>query len=127
MRYHLDDKETMGIYIRICAGWQIPILHTRDGAHTAKVIRRIVHQDTCASAGVAQRRPRRKIRTHPALEVLKGIEGIGENRALKLLTHFGSLGDVFRASVKELRAVKGIGTRRAEQIFEISSKSFLPM
>jgi ERCC4-type nuclease len=127
MRYHLDDKETMGIYIRICAGWQIPILHTRDGAHTAKVIRSIVLQDTCAPAGVAKPRPRRKIRTHPALEVLKSIEGIGEDLALNLLTHFGSLRDVFRASVKELRAVRGIGKRRAEQILEISSKRFLPM
>jgi hypothetical protein len=28
----------LALYIRICAGWQIPVVHTRDGEHTAQVI-----------------------------------------------------------------------------------------
>jgi DNA excision repair protein ERCC-4 len=119
MRHHLDVEETMGIYIRICVGWQIPILHTRDGAHTAKIIRSMLHQDTYASAGVAKRRPRRGVNFHPALEVLKSIPGIGEDRAVDLLRSFGTVGDVFKASLKELLQVKGVGKIQARRILEI--------
>ena len=122
MRHHLDVDETMGIYIRICVGWQIPILHTRDGAHTAKVIRSMLFQDTYASAGAAKRRPRRRVHSHPALEVLKSIPGIGEDRAVELLRSFGTVGDVFKASFKELQKVRGFGKIRARRIFEIGKE-----
>ena len=50
--------------------------------------------------------------------VLLDIEGVGERRRQRLLTHFGGLQELKRASVAEIARVPGIGHALAEQIFK---------
>ena len=122
MRHHLDTPETMSLYIRICAGWQIPILHTNDGAHTAVALKKILHQDVTAPSGIRRCRPRINQRFHPALRVVMSIEGIGLDKAQRLLDHFGDLRSLFAASENELLAVKGIGKSAANKILAVGDQ-----
>ncbi len=123
MRYHLDNDELMGLYTRICAGWQIPIVHTRDGEHTAQVIRQIYTQDVQEPAGIARFRPR-----HPAsrmqetsLRMLTAIPGLGPKRAVALIRHFGQISSILGASEDELCKVPGIGRTRARGVVRANS------
>ena len=49
------------------------------------------------------------------------LPDIGPVRAKKLLTVFGTAGDIFRADFDDLTAVDGIGVNRAKNIREFSS------
>lgn len=120
MRYHLDQDPSMGLYIRICAGWQIPIIHTQNGEQTATVIKQIFHQDIREPAGPIRPRPRNKRwrEPPPSHQMLAVIPGIGPAQAAALLERFSTVTNVLSATTDELRRVHGIGKRRAAAIME---------
>lgn len=123
MRLHLDNEPLMALYIRICAGWQIPILHTRDGRHTADVIVQIANQDVRAPAGPMRPRPRNPAYAikEPSLRMLTEIPGIGPKRAVALIAHFSTISAIMSASESELRKVPGIGRAHAASICEVNA------
>ena len=51
--------------------------------------------------------------------VLEVIPGLGEKRRRDLLTHFGGIQGVLRATEKELMAVNGIGSAMARMIYKV--------
>jgi excinuclease ABC subunit C len=51
--------------------------------------------------------------------VLKSLPDVGEVRAKALLTHFGTLEAIFKASTEDLAKVDGISKRRAERLFTL--------
>jgi len=55
--------------------------------------------------------------------VLENIDGIGSEKAKKLLKEFGGLGGVKKASLDELRKVKGISENNALCVFEYFTKA----
>ena len=118
MRYHLDQEPFFGLYIRLAAGWQLPVLHTQNAQQTASCLLRICHQDAVASSGPMRCRPR-----NPAydlrsvtMRILMEIPGIGWHRAHTLLEHFATLDQIFAADEKALKKVRGIGRIRAKAI-----------
>ena len=50
--------------------------------------------------------------------VLEEIEGIGKSRKKILIEYFGSIGDVKKASLEELKKVKGITSAAAEKVYK---------
>ena len=50
--------------------------------------------------------------------VLEEIDGIGKEKARKLLAHFKSLSALKKASLDEIKQVKGISEKNAESVFE---------
>ena len=53
--------------------------------------------------------------------VLEEIDGIGTEKAKKILAHFKSLSVLKKASLEEIRAVKGISGKNAENVFNYFS------
>ncbi|MGC8693705.1 MAG: helix-hairpin-helix domain-containing protein [Thermoplasmata archaeon] len=51
--------------------------------------------------------------------VLSSLPYVGTETATKLLDHFKSIENVSKASVMDLKKVKGIGTNKARKIYEI--------
>ena len=123
MRLHLDNEPLMALYIRICVGWQIPILHTRDGEHTANIIKRIASQDLRESAGPIRARPRNPAYTikEPVLRLLTSIPGIGMQRGVALIKHFHHLSAIFGATKEQLLDVPGIGPTHAASIMAVNN------
>lgn len=78
------------------------IQHIRDEAHRFAIR--------------AHRKQRAKKRIH---SVLEDIPGVGKQRRLNLLQHFGGLQEVLQASVEELAKVQGISQVLAEKIYVI--------
>jgi excinuclease ABC subunit C len=57
--------------------------------------------------------------------LLENIDGIGSEKAKKLLKEFGGLSGVKNASLDELMKVKGISKKNARNVFEYFSKDAL--
>ena len=76
------------------------IQHIRDEAHRFAIR--------------THRQQRAKMRVH---SVLEDISGVGKQRRLYLLRHFGGLQEVLKASVEELVKVQGINQVLAEKIY----------
>ena len=70
-----------------------------------------VHRFTISKMSAAKRKTQ-------TTSVLEEIPGIGHARAKALLTHFGGLAGVKKASAEELCAIRGVTSALAEQIIE---------
>ena len=65
----------------------------------------------------------RKLRSKKIEESpLDNIEGVGEKRKIELLKHFGDLESVKKASVNEIKEVKGMNEKVANKIYEYFHK-----
>ena len=53
--------------------------------------------------------------------ILEEVDGIGREKAKKILAHFKSLSNLKKASLEEIKAVKGISERNAENVFNYFS------
>lgn len=73
-------------------------------------------RDEAHRFAIGHHRRRRRKRTLTA--ALDAIEGVGPSRRKALLTHFGSLDGVRRASLEDLIGVRGVSTALAARIHE---------
>ncbi|MFI3230932.1 MAG: helix-hairpin-helix domain-containing protein, partial [bacterium] len=55
--------------------------------------------------------------------ILDQIEGIGQKRKVALLQHFGSISNIKKASVDELKQVKGMTAKSSEAVYNYLNKS----
>ncbi len=76
-------------------------------------------RDEAHRFGVSHHRKRRKKRT--LTSELDAVEGIGAVLRKRLLTHFGSVSRLKKASVEDIAAVPGVGGTRAERIHQAMS------
>lgn len=85
------DSDSPGLHL---------IQHIRDEAHRFAI------------TGHRQRRDKKRRES-----TLEGIAGVGPTRRRQLLSHFGGLQEIKRASVEELSKAKGISQKMAEEIY----------
>ena len=55
--------------------------------------------------------------------IVENIPEVGPSLAKALLKHFGSLSNLFKAEIKDLRKVKGVGLRKAQAIHKFFNNS----
>ena len=106
-----------GALISLSFIFGIPVLRSLNPEETAKLMLYTARQVRAFSSGGVRRSglvPKKRRRAQ--LYLLQGLPGIGVKRAQNLLDAFGSVESVFKAGVKELVKVEGIGTVRAEAI-----------
>ena len=95
----------------------IPVLRARDARESVRLMLFAARQVESLASGPLPRKVRRpKGKQRVQLEILQGLPGIGPDRAMSLLKAFGSVGQVFNASLEELLQVQGIGPVTARSI-----------
>lgn len=106
-----------GALISLTVLFGVPVLRSRDGGETARLILYTAGQiDRVARgwAGSAGYRP--KGRRRQQLRVLQSLPGIGPKRAAVLLETFGSIRAIMAADSDALAAVHGMGSVTAAKI-----------
>ena len=63
----------------------------------------------------------KKAKYHLNKKHFEEIEGIGKEKAKTLLSHFKTLGALKKASLEEIKSVKGISEKNAENVFKYFS------
>ncbi|WP_096085805.1 excinuclease ABC subunit UvrC [Agaribacterium haliotis] len=101
----------------------LELLHFEDGReldlpgdhpalHLIQFIRDEAHRFAVSSHVQARDKKRRRSR-------LEDVPGVGASRRKALLTHFGGLGEVMKASQAELAKVPGISKKLAEEVYSV--------
>jgi DNA excision repair protein ERCC-4 len=110
-----------GALITLMLVFDIPVLRSASPTESARLITYAGHQlmrlrdpyhTPCRQAKAKRRKPRQ-------LGVLRSFPGVGPDRAVKLLEHFGTLRACFNASKEQLLAIEGIGLRTATIIHNL--------
>lgn len=103
---------------------EVVVLSVEDEAETAEWIARLARQEAKGpsrprGSGRKAKDPDRQLE-----QMLAQIPGISITAASKLLQRFGNLQGLARASEDDLRAIDGIGKKRAEEIASIFSRQY---
>jgi len=106
----MDRNAIRGALISVQSIWNIPIIHSRSIKETRDILLMIGKQSEIHPKVLTLRHGYRTKRLKSKqLFVLQGLPGIGPVMAKKLLDHFKSVSNVFKASNDELLQVKGVG------------------
>lgn len=96
----------------------VSVLYVRDETAAAGLIYRMAsHCQKGLGYDVAFRRGKVPAGSGEALFVIEGLPGVGPSTAIKLLNHFRSVEAVMQASMDDLKAIPGLGPKKAERIF----------
>ena len=111
-------RAVIGALSAIAIGFEIPVLYAGDKRQTAEYIYTIASRLHRRGESRQPITPPRAGRVFDErIRVLITPPGIGPTLAERLLKRFGSLRDVFDASITELMKVKGLSRDKAEAIY----------
>jgi Fanconi anemia group M protein len=103
----------------------ISILYTKDEQETAQMIFVLARRED-------GERGERKVHPHKSYHsqkeeqeyIISSFPEIGMKNARLLLAHFGSVQAIVNASLEELVAVRGIGEKTAQKIFDLCRREY---
>jgi len=121
---YLHPNIIRGALAAITVDLSIPILWTRDLADTAGLVYWIAKREQIDEKREVSLRNKRVPETLKEQQeyLISSLPDISLVRANALLEHFKTPQNIFNASAKELKEVKGIGEKIAEKIKEIIEK-----
>ena len=126
--HEFDEKlwaSLSGAFMEIVYVYGIPIFFVEDVQAVITFIRILVDREIRkANESLPKERWfRRRLSEIPEKDekiyLLSSIPGIGNELARNLLRHFGSIDKIANASIDQLMMVDGIGSKKAEQIYNI--------
>lgn len=124
-RINVSREAILGAMTSIQVKFHLPVFRTMTPFESVKLMEIIYHQLILDDENHGRSFPMRwgkfskKNRMKNQIHILQGLPGVGSARAADLLSHFGSVGSVFAASLDELSQVKGIGKTTAKTIRKI--------
>ncbi|MCK4265877.1 MAG: DEAD/DEAH box helicase, partial [Thermoplasmata archaeon] len=118
-RGRLSAEAIYGALASITVDFGIPIISTKDDRETAKLILTIVKREVAEgrSPGIRGEKGTMLLQERQQF-ILEGLPNVSGVIAQRLLSHFGSVKAVMKASGKELQEVKGVGKKIAKGIRE---------
>ncbi|MCS7099611.1 MAG: ERCC4 domain-containing protein [Sulfolobales archaeon] len=107
---------------------RVPIVLTDSPKHTAEILKYFsmkLQEKPRVLGDVARGKPRGEAVGKWQLYVVSALPGIGARTAEKLLKKFGSVKNVFNASIPELVSVEGVSEEKASLIFRIINEPYV--
>ena len=123
----LRREAMQGAMVTLTIRFRLPILRSIGPVETASLLKYACHQLHEEAPGrlySGWSRPKGKRRQQ--LRLLQGLPGVGPDRAVRLLDHFGSVENVVAATADELKDVEGIGPKTSELIRQLLSENPIP-
>ena len=110
-----------GVLASIATDFGIPIISTRDAEDTAALIQVIAKREQVDEKRTHSLHGRKTSMTLSEQQeyIISSMSNIGPVAARKLLQHFGSVENVMKADLDELKEVESIGPKTAQRIREV--------
>ncbi|MEF8832677.1 MAG: DEAD/DEAH box helicase [Candidatus Thermoplasmatota archaeon] len=122
-RRNIDDNAIYGALSSLACDFGIAVLFTKDEDETASLLATMLKRNEKKKNTSAVRKEKKSMSTRDRKKyILEGLPSISGVLAERLLEHFGSVRDVFKADKDELQEVEGIGPSTAEKIISIISE-----
>jgi len=127
--------EVMGVYPKgirgalsmIAVGLSIPVLFSKNKGDTVEFLITIAKQEQLIGREVSLYPKKRAITESEEIErILEAFPKIGPAITKQLLKRYKSIGEVFKASVEDLKRVPLIGEKRAKLIKSILDREYKP-
>jgi DNA excision repair protein ERCC-4 len=117
----VSREALQGALVTLMLIFDLPVFRSSDPGESARLILYIGSQlvrlrdneDEPYRQAKAKRKKTRQLR------ILQSLPGIGPDRAMRLLEHFGTVRTCFGASTSELMEVEGIGSKTAAAIDQV--------
>ncbi len=122
-----NPRAFWGALLKLQMGYNLPTINTHDPLETADLLVTLAKQlQTRSKEEHIHPKHKPKLLTEKEMQIYAvcSLPGVGENLAVRLLKHFGSVRRVYSASKTELTKVEGIGEVKAEQITRLLDKPF---
>ena len=123
-QYKISRDALTGAFVSISIAWQIPVLFSSGREETARLLEIALRQRTKEKIYYPSGKHVVKRKHKPHLSFLAGLPGIGTKTAEALLEQFGSIRSLVNASLKSLMKTKGIGKKRATEIYNFLYNSY---
>ncbi|MFQ5710482.1 MAG: ERCC4 domain-containing protein [Candidatus Geothermarchaeales archaeon] len=122
----IGEKSYIGAMASVLLDFRTPVVRTTSPKETALVLQGMARREQTAERREVALRPERKPLSDLETQryIVAGLPGVDAVLASRLLERFGTVEEVFRASVEELVGVRGIGRKTAERIREILTKRY---
>jgi len=114
-----------GVLAALTVDMGVSVLFTRDEQETAQMLMVLARREE----GERGERKVHPHKTHRSVKedqeyIVSAFPEIGMKNARLLLSHFGSVQAIVNASLEELVAVKGIGEKTGQRVFELSRAKY---
>ncbi|NHI91400.1 MAG: DEAD/DEAH box helicase [Candidatus Lokiarchaeota archaeon] len=126
-RLHINA--ILGALSTILIKFKLPTIYSRNEADTAAIILALAKKEQLEQKrSIRIRYEKAATEKSQILErVIAGIPGIDLKRSRSILTHFGTLNNIFKQKkVDEFIKIEGIGKKIAEEIIDISQHEYEP-
>lgn len=116
----------MGAYASILIDYGIPIVWTQKPSETAQLMFAIARREQIQDKRMPRIMTVQKPSTIEEQQefIVSSLPNIDNTRAKKLLGHFHSVEDVFKASKEELMSVSGIGDKISEEVRRVLTSKY---
>ncbi len=117
----ISREALLGAYGSIIADYGASLLFTQDIKETLEIVYGIAKHEQCAKKQPLRVFARKKALT-PSQQIRGIVESfplIGPKTAQQIMLHFGTLGNLFSASEKEIAGVRGVGKKRAKLLVRL--------
>ncbi len=124
----LSRAALMGAYASVVTDYGASVFFTKNEKATAELVYAIAKHEQIAKKIQLRVFAKRKTLTlsQNMRAVVEMFPMVGPQMAKKLLLHFGSLDNLFRASEKELMEIEGMGEKKAKAIFRTIHEPYDP-
>jgi len=121
-----NERVVWGALFRITLDEGIGVVQTADRLESAQAIFSLAkrEQENRKSKPVIRPKPRMLSLHEKQIYLVSGLPNIGAELAERLLNHFGSPREVFKATKKKLMEVPGIGEKKAREIVRVLDEKF---
>ena len=123
--HSISPQAIKGAILSVSVAWQIPILNTESKEETVDMLIMAGHQTELAKVPIVRSGYKPKRVRNRKLWFIQGLPEVGPLLALRLLEKYNSIERVINLSRDELIQIKGIGKRKAGQIYEFIRDSEL--
>ena len=115
----IHENAFRGFLLSVALEFRVPVIFTYDEVDTAKYISVLSRKE---KKDISFRASKIFLNDKEQLQfILEGFPNVGSKKTQKLLEKFGSLKEIFNASVEELEAILG---KRAGEFRKLITKSF---
>lgn len=120
----IHPRALEGALVPLAAMWRLPVLHSLDAEHSARILQCLAHQVSKPHRHILRRFDRKPKRlASRRLFLLHGLPGVGPALAQRLLAQFGTVEGVVTAGAASLAQVRGLGPKKAARIRELVGSS----
>jgi ERCC4-related helicase len=114
---NIHPNAIYGMLSTIALSFRVPILYTKNAKETSNLFLNIAKREQTGKSHEFNPIATKPTTTREQQEFLVGsLPGVGITLARKLLTHFGSIEEVIKAPIQELKKIEKIGHIKAKKI-----------